>query len=356
MTERVLHTFESRFLQIVDESGNADDESLMHSISDDLIKKAFESIVMARTFNGRALNLQREGRIGTYASLYGQEASQIGSALAIEKDDWVVPSFREMGVYLTLGYPIWLLLRYWAGDERGMKVPEGLNILPVCVPVGSQIPHATGVAWAMKLKGHNTAAVCYFGDGGSSRGDFHEALNMAGVFKLPAVFICQNNQWAISVPRKRQTAAETISQRAFSYGFDGIQVDGNDVFAVYKATRDALEKARRGEGPTLIECFTYRLDDHTTADDASRYRSAEEVEEWKKKEPLIRLRLLMEKRGLWTQGYEDDVTEKARVLVDEAIIKAEEYPPPEPRDIILYTNAEPTPRQLKELDRLGWTR
>ena len=179
---------------------------------------------------------------------------------------------------------------------------------------------------------------------------------MAGVFKLPAVFICQNNQWAISVPRKRQTAAETISQRAFSYGFDGIQVDGNDVFAVYKATRDALEKARRGEGPTLIECFTYRLDDHTTADDASRYRSAEEVEEWKKKEPLIRLRLLMEKRGLWTQGYEDDVTEKARALVDEAIIKAEEYPPPEPRDIILYTNAEPTPRQLKELDRLGWTR
>jgi pyruvate dehydrogenase E1 component alpha subunit len=353
MPENVIERFEVKYLQVLNEKGEAE-ESLLPALSDEQIKKFFESIVLARTFNSRAMSLQREGRIGTYASFYGQEASQIGSALALERGDWVFPTFRETGVSLTLGYPIWMMFRYWLGDERGMKCPEEMNVFPMSVPVGSHITHVTGAAMAMSLKGEKKAAVAYFGDGGSSRGDFHEGLNMAGVFRAPAVFICENNQWAISVPRKRQSAGKTIAQRAWSYGFEGIQVDGNDVFAVYKATTEALEKAKNGGGPTLIECFTYRLHDHTTADDASKYRSDEEVREWEGKEPLIRLKLFMEKKGIWTEDYEKEVTKKAEERVDKAIEEEEAFRPPEPKDIMLYTNGELNQRQIKELKEFGW--
>lgn len=353
MPIKTLEKYEVNYLQVINEAGEAD-SSLMPELSEEEIKKIFNAMVLSRTFNSRALSLQREGRIGTYASIWGQEASQVGSALALSGEDWVFPSFRESGVYITLGYPAWMLYRYWMGDERGMKSPEGLNIFPMSVPVGSHLPHAAGAAMAMKYRGDKKASVVYFGDGGSSRGDFHESLNFAGVFKAPVVFICQNNQWAISVPRKRQTAARSIAQRGFSYGFEGLQVDGNDVVAVYKATRDALERARNGGGPTLIECFTYRLGDHTTADDATRYRPPEEVEEWKKKEPMIRLRAFMGARGLWNEDYEKEVAEKARAEIDAAIKEAEEYPNPDPADMIRYAWNEPTPRQLKELEELGW--
>lgn len=349
----IIEKFEVKFLQILNEKGEAD-TSLMPPLSDADLKKFFETMVLARTFNQRALSLQREGRIGTYASILGQEASQIGSALALDKSDWIFPSFRESGVLIARGFPLWMLYRYWTGDERGMKAPEDMNIFPMAVPVGTQLPHATGAAFAMKYKGDKRAAIVYFGDGGSSRGDFHEAINLAGVFKAPAIFLLQNNQWAISVPRSRQTAARTIAQRGFGYGIEGIQVDGNDIFAVYKATRDALEKAKSGGGPTLIECFTYRLDDHTTADDASRYRSKEEVESWKKKEPMIRLRLFLEKKGLWTKEYEESVAKKAQELVDSEIQKSEAYPPPDPADILRYTNQELTERQKKEIEEFGW--
>ncbi|MBI5810228.1 MAG: pyruvate dehydrogenase (acetyl-transferring) E1 component subunit alpha [Deltaproteobacteria bacterium] len=353
MPLEIIGTREIRYLQVVDEKGEAD-AALMPALTEAQIREIFEAIILARTFNQRALSLQREGRLGTYASILGQEASQVGSAFAFDKDDWIFPSFRETAVFLTRGYPIWMMFRYWLGDERGMKSPDDINIFPMCVPVGSQIPHAAGAALAMKLKGVKSAAAAYFGDGGSSRGDFHEALNIAGVFKAPAIFLCQNNQWAISVPRARQTAAATIAERAGGYGIEGIQVDGNDVFAVYKATKDALERARAGGGPTLIECFTYRLDDHTTSDDASRYRAEEEVEAWKKKEPLIRLRLYMEKKGLWTKEYEDKAVEKAVAMVDAAIAEEEAFPPPSPSDVIEYTNAELTGRQMKELKEFGW--
>ncbi len=355
MPYKVIGRFEVRYLQILDEKGNVD-ESLLPSLSDREIKRFFELIILARTFNRRALSLQREGRIGTYASIYGQEASQIGSALAIEKDDWVFPSFREMGVLISLGYPLWMLFRYWRGDERGMKTPEGFNILPVSVPVGTHIPHAVGTAWAMKIKGHRGVSVAYFGDGGTSKGDFHEGLNFAGVMKVPCVLICQNNQWAISVPREKQTASETIAQKAIAYGLECIQVDGNDVLAVYSATRSAMDRARDGRGPTLIECFTYRLDDHTTADDASRYRSEEEVKEWMGKEPLIRLRLFMERKGLWTEEYEKEVNRRAEEMVDRAIEEEESQKGPEPVDMIHYTCAELTRRQKKELREFVWER
>jgi len=351
MPENVIEKFEVKHLKILDEKGNAD-TALLPNLSDSDLKKLFELIILSRQFDQRALQLHAEGRLGTYASILGQEASQIGSAFALEKTDWVFPSFRENAVYITLGFPIWMLFQYWTGDERGMETPDDLNIFPVCVPVGTQPPHAVGAAFAAKVKGHKTAAVTYFGDGGSSKGDFYESMNLAGVYKLPVVFICQNNQWAISVPRERQTAAKTIAQKACACGFEGIQVDGNDIFAVYKATKDALAKAKNGGGPTLIECFTYRMGDHTTADDASRYRPKEDLEKWKLKDPLLRLKLYMEKKGLWTQAYEDEVRKKITELVDNEIKKAESESLPDPKDIINFTYKELTQRQKKELETL----
>ncbi len=347
MPERTIASFQIKRLDILDEQGAAD-ESLLPPLTPDDIRRLYRLLVLSRTFDQRALNLQREGRIGTYASVLGQEASQVGSAFAIDQADWVFPSFREMAVFITLGYPLQLLLQYWSGDERGLHAPAGLNIFPVCIPVATQVPHAVGAALASKYRGDLAATVAYFGDGGTSKGDFHEGLNFAGTSRAPVVFICQNNHWAISVRRERQTAAETLAQKAVAYGFPGIQVDGNDVFAVYKATKEALDRARSGEGSTLIECFTYRMSDHTTADDASRYRSREEVEAWKAKDPVNRLRLFMEKQGLMDDAYLHEVEEAAKKEVDEAVRTAESVEPPDPRDMLIYTAARLNPRQARQ--------
>jgi len=351
MPEKIIESCNVKRLEILDEGGNAD-ESLMPPLSDEQIKKMYELLVLSRAFDQRALNLQREGRLGTYASILGQEASQIGSAFALEKSDWIFPSFREMGVYITMGYPLHMLFQYWSGDERGVKCPEGLNIFPVCVPVGTQLPHAAGAAMGVKYRGDKKAVACYFGDGGTSEGDFHEGMNFAGVFKLPVVFICQNNHWAISVPREKQTASKTLAQKAFAYGFEGIQVDGNDVFAVYKAVKEALEKARKDSGPTFIECFTYRMSDHTTADDAARYRLKEEIDNWKPKDPILRLKLFMEKKGLWNKQYQTDVENKAKEAVDEAVKMEEAIEHPEPKDMFTFTYAKLTQRQMRQMKEL----
>jgi pyruvate dehydrogenase E1 component alpha subunit len=348
MPEKIMESFSVKRLDILDETGNVDD-TLMPDLPDQEIKRIYEMLVLARTFDQRALSLQREGRIGTYAPILGQEATQIGSALALEKGDWVFPTFRENGVYIAVGHPPYKILQYWGGDERGLRTAASLNIFPVCIPVASHIPHAVGAAMAAKYRGDRIAVVAYFGDGGTSKGDFHEGLNFAGVFKLPVVFICENNQWAISVPRKQQTAAKTIAQKAIAYGFEGIQVDGNDIFAVYKATKEALDKARRGEGPTFIECFTYRMSDHTTADDASRYRTKEEVEAWKAKDPILRLERYMEKKGLWTPVYQKEAAARAMAAADEAVKQAESLDRPDPHDMFNYTYGSLTQRQKKEM-------
>ena len=348
MPEKILESFSVKRLDILDAKGEVD-TSLMPSLTDDQTKRMYEVMVFSRTFDQRALSLQREGRIGTYASILGQEASQIGSAIALEKTDWVFPSFRENGVYITLGHPPHMILQYWSGDERGLSTAMDTNIFPVCIPVASHLPHAVGAGMAAKYRGDKIAVAAYFGDGGTSKGDFHEALNFAGVFRLPVVFICQNNQWAISVPREKQTASKTIAQKAIAYGFHGIQVDGNDIFAVYRATREALERAKGGEGPTLIECFTYRVSDHTTADDASRYRTKEEVEAWKAKDPVLRLRLYMEKKGLWTEEYQKELELRAKAEVDEAEKKAESIAHPDPRDMFTYTYTALTQRLQREI-------
>jgi pyruvate dehydrogenase E1 component alpha subunit len=268
------------------------------------------------------LRLQRQGRIGTYLPARGHEAAVLGSVYALRPTDWLVPVWREWPAYLWRGWPLENLILLYAGFTEGMQVPEGLRDLPVCVPMGSQVPHAVGVAHAARYRREASVTLCYFGDGASSHGDTQEALNFAGVFQVPVVFVCVNNQWAISVPRARQTRAKTIAHKAVAYGFPGIQVDGNDVLAVYAATREAVERARRGEGPTLIEAVTYRLSGHSTADDPTRYRSAAEVEEWEAKEPLPRFRRYLEAKGLLDGGLharmEKEVDAEVRAAVDRA--------------------------------------
>ncbi|TSK06901.1 MAG: pyruvate dehydrogenase (acetyl-transferring) E1 component subunit alpha [Geobacter sp.] len=336
--------FETKRLGVLNERGEADPD-LMPQLSEEEIRRMYEFMLLARVFDERAVALQREGRIGTYPPILGQEAAQVGSAFALSPGDWVFPSFREMGVHLTLGFPIAQLLQYWGGDERAQKAPEGLNIFPFCVAVASQIPHAVGAALAVRYRRDPAVVVTYFGDGATSKGDFHEGMNMAGVFNLPMVFICQNNQWAISVPLKTQTATTSLAQKAVAYGFEGVQVDGNDVFAVYRATREAVEKARGGGGPTFIECLTYRMADHTTADDAGRYRPPEEVALWRERDPITRLERFLEPRGAWTPQRRVEATEKAARIIDDAIREMENVLSPAPTELFDGVLAALTPRQ-----------
>ncbi len=316
-------------------------------ISDQETFQLYQKMVFIRLADQKALMLQRQGRMGTYAPVWGQEACQVGSAYVLQKGDWVFPAFRELGATLMMGIPLKTIYLYWMGNEEGSRAPEGVNVAPVSIPVGTHPLHAVGVAWAAKIKGDKTVTIAYFGDGATSKGDFHEAMNLAGVFKTPTLFFCQNNQFAISVPRKIQTASETIAQKAIAYGIDGIQVDGNDLFAVSTATKEAIEKARSGGGSTLIEAVTYRFGPHTTADDPTKYRREDEIEPWKQLDPLVRLRLYLKGRGLWSDEVENRMTEEAQKEIDQAVKEAETVPVPELEEIFKYVYAEMTP-QLKE--------
>lgn len=279
-------------------------------------------MVLTRAFDARAIALQRTGRLGTYASSAGQEAVVVGVADAMAPDDVLLPSFREQGAQLVRGVTMKELLLFWGGDERGSDFAGPRQDFPVCIPVGSHTSHAVGAALAFKLRGERRAAVAIFGDGATSKGDVYEAMNLAGVWMLPVVFVVNNNQWAISVPRKAQTAAETLAQKAIAAGFQGLQVDGNDIVAVRQATAEALEKARAGGGPTLIEALTYRLGDHTTVDDASRYRDDEEVGRHWRQEPVARARAFLTGAHAWTREEEEALIEGCAAEVDSA---AQEY-------------------------------
>ncbi len=352
MPRPVVAEFKVSMLKILDEEGNCD-EQLKPALTDEQVKHLYELMVLTRTYDDLALKLQREGRIGTYPSSRGQEATQVASAFALEATDWLFPAFREAGAYITKGWPMDMQYQYWAGDERGGKVPENTRIFTIAIPVGTQVPHAVGFAWAAKLRGDKIAVLVYLGDGATSEGDVHEGMNFAGVFKVPVVLLIQNNQWAISVPRSKQTAAETLAQRAFSYGFDGLQVDGNDVFAVYKATKEALDKARSGKGPTLIECVTYRMSDHTTSDDAQRYRTDRELQEWARRDPIERLRKYMKRTGLWSDSYEKKVQAEAAEKVRLAVEEFESVKPPEIKDVFAWTYAEMPPNLKKQHEDLA---
>ncbi|HUK56641.1 MAG TPA: pyruvate dehydrogenase (acetyl-transferring) E1 component subunit alpha [Nitrospiria bacterium] len=351
MPRRRIHQFNVEWLQILDEEGQSD-ASLLPSLSPKEIQSLYEWMVLSRVFDEKALALQREGRLGTYAPVRGQEATQVGSAYALGPADWIFPAFREMGVGLVRGIPIRMLFQYWSGDERGSEVPLHRHYFPTSIPVGTHIPHAVGAAWAARYRKDPVAVAAYFGDGATSKGDFHEAMNLAGVFRLPVVFICQNNQWAISVPIRRQTAAPTLAQKAIAYGFEGMQVDGNDVFAVYKAVKEAADRARAGGGPTFIECLTYRMGDHTTADDASRYRTEEMVKPWVGKDPIERLKKFMERQKLWTPALGEQAQTEAERRVAAGVEEFEAQPPQEPADLFRYIYYELTPPLKEQMDGL----
>ncbi len=317
--------------------------------------KLYEKMVFIRLADQKGLMLQRQGRFGTYAPIWGQEACQMGSTYVLQKGDWVFPAFREIGATIMMGVPLKDFFLYWMGNEMGSRAPDGINMVPVSIPVGTHIPQAVGTAWAAKIKGDKIVTVAFFGDGATSKGDFHEGMNFAGVFKTPTIFFCQNNQFAISVPRSRQTASKTIAQKAIAYGFGGIQVDGNDLFAVIAATREAVERARSGEGPTLIEGVTFRFGPHTTADDPTKYRTDAEIEPWKPLDPIIRLRLYLKGKGLWNEEVEGRMTESAQKEIDQAVKDAEAVPPPAVEEIFKYLFAEMTPQLKEQLEYLKST-
>lgn len=301
--------FAVEYLSILDADGNLD-SALEPPIPPDELKRLHRAMLLARRFDERMLRLQRQGRIGTFAPIKGQEAAQLGSVSALRRADWMVPSFRETASMLWRGWPMEKLLVFFAGYLEGGRPADDQRDLPVCIPVGTQLPHAVGLAYAAQYRGDDAVVMVYCGDGATSEGDFHEAMNFAGVWHVPLVFVVQNNQWAISVPLKKQTHSRTIAQKALAYGFPGVQVDGNDILAVHAASREAVERARRRDGPTLIECVTYRLGVHTTSDDPTKYRSAEEVAAWERKDPLTRFSAYLGKRNLLDGGLEAELDEE----------------------------------------------
>lgn len=339
-----FNPLEGKRLQIMDENGVIVDESLRPAVlTDEVIKAAYEKMLFMKMADQKANNLQRTGRMGTYASIRGQEAAQMGAGLAIKPEDWLVPAFRELGIMWLHGIPIENIYVYWMGNERGSLPPPNVNCIPISIVVGSHMLHGVGIGMGMKKRGAQTVSVSFFGDGATSEGDFHEAMNCAGIFKPNAIFICQNNQWAISVPRSHQTKSETIAQKAQAYGIPGIQVDGNDLLAMYLAVETARERALRGEGSTLIEAYTYRLGDHTTSDDAKKYRDPAEVELWKPRDPIIRLQKYLASKNLWNQVYEDELVAKYEKEIDIIVEKAQAITY-NPADMFDFTYAQLTPR------------
>ena len=283
------------------------------------ILRMYRAMTQVRVFDAKAVNLQRTGQLGTYPSCLGHEAAHIGIGAAMREEDVLAPVYREFGTQLWRGVTMTEILTYWGGDECGNDFAVPRDDFAWCVPIATQTLHAAGAAMAFKVRKEPRCALAYIGDGGTSEGAFYEALNLAGARALPVVFVIVNNGWAISVPVAAQTAAQTLAQKAVAAGIPGVQVDGNDVFAVREVVGEALERARRGGGPALIEALTYRLSDHTTADDASRYRSAQEVKDAWKVEPLLRVRSFLVNAGVWDDAKEQALLEECAVRVDAAV-------------------------------------
>ena len=304
----------------------------------------YRGMVLTRAFDLKAVSLQRTGRLGTYAVSLGQEAVSVGIASAMRAEDVVLPSYRDNGTLMWRGTKMEEILLFWGGDERGNLSSGPAHDFPYCIPVGSQAPHAAGVAYAFKLRKEPRVAVCLFGDGATSKGDVWEAMNFAGVHKLPVVFVANNNQWAISVPLKLQTASQTLAQKAIAAGFAGEQVDGNDVIAVRAAAEDGIAQARAGAGPRLIEALTYRLSDHTTADDAARYRPPEEVQARWKEEPISRLRAYLVSQNAWGKAQEEELAAECQKQIEAAIERYLASAPRAPETMFdhLYAELPPT--------------
>ena len=345
---RLEPRFHVEYLSILDSDGNVD-TALEPDLSTEELKRLYRAMLLGRRLDERMVRLQRQGRIGTFAPIKGQEASQLGTVSCLRPSDWMVPSFRETAAMIWRGWPIEKLLLLFAGYLEGGQPAPDQHDLPITIPVATQIPHAVGLAYAAQYRGDDAVVMTFFGDGATSEGDFHEAMNFAGVWHVPIVFVCQNNQWAISVPLKKQTHSRTIAEKALAYGFPGLQVDGNDILAVCAAGREAVARARAGEGPTLIECVTYRLGVHTTADDPTKYRSAEEVAEWERKDPLTRFGTYLQKRNILEEGLEAQVDAE----IAEAIRRFEAMPPADPLTMFDHVYGDLPPHLRAQRDEVA---
>ncbi len=322
--------FDITYTQFLNEQGELVGKMPTFAENTTALKELYKVMVLTRTFDKKAIALQRTGKMGTYAPINGQEAISAAIGHAMRKEDVFIPYYRDYAAQLQRGVKMSEILSYWGGDERGSQFACDSEDLPICVPIASQCLHATGVAFAFQYRKQPRVAVVCIGDGGTSEGDFYEAINVAGAWNLPVVFVVNNNQWAISVPLSKQTGTETIAQKAIAAGFTGLQVDGNDILATRQMIGDAIEKARRGEGPTLIEAITYRLCDHTTADDATRYQPSEEVDQAKPKEPIARFKHFIVQQKLWSAQDEEDLVVHCTNEVEKAV---DEYLSAKPQPI-----------------------
>ncbi|SDI65145.1 pyruvate dehydrogenase (acetyl-transferring) E1 component subunit alpha [Natribacillus halophilus] len=327
------HKFET--FRILDEKGKVVNEDELPDLSDDELQELMYRMVYTRVIDQRAVSLGRQGRLGFYAPVAGQEASMLGSHFALEQDDWIAPGYRDVPQLIWQGYPLWQSYLFSKGHYKGGQMPEGVNALPPQIIIGANYVQTTGIALGLKKKGSSQVAITYTGDGGASQGDFYEGINFAGAFQVPAIFVVQNNQYAISVPADQQTAAETIAQKAVAAGIEGVQVDGMDPLAVYVVTKKARKEAQEGHRPTLIETLCYRYGPHSlSGDDPTRYRSSEEDGEWERRDPLVRFRKYLEEKELWTEEKENKIVDQAKADVKEAMKKAEEIPRQKVSDLI----------------------
>ncbi|MCR2802866.1 pyruvate dehydrogenase (acetyl-transferring) E1 component subunit alpha [Paenibacillus soyae] len=334
-------------LSVLSLDGDVINPDLMPDLTDEQLKEIMYRMVFTRTWDERAVNLGRQGRLGFYAPVSGQEASMVGSEYALNKDDFICPGYRDMPQLVWHGLPLYQAFLYSRGHQHGGQIPEDVHVLMPQIIIGAQILHATGVAMAFKKKGEKRVAITYTGDGGSSEGDFYEGLNFAGIYKLPAIYVVQNNGYAITTPFAKQTAAQSVAHKAVAAGIKGVQVDGMDVLAVIKAVQEAAERGRSGEGATLIEMLTYRFRPHSMSDDTTKYRTKDEETEWAPKDPLIRFGKFLEKKGLWTEEDTNRVKEEAKATVNEHIKKAEAVEKMTVAGLI-DTMFETTPKYLEE--------
>jgi 2-oxoisovalerate dehydrogenase E1 component alpha subunit len=316
---KTVAEFTIQYRQILDAQGRL--QAPLPSFADDAqdLLRMYETMTLARMFDAKVVNLQRTGKMGTYASCLGHEATHIGIGAAMRPEDLLAPVYREIGTQMWRGVSMLEILTFWGGDERGCNFAVPRHDFPWCVPIASQTLHAAGAAMAFKIRKEPRCALAYIGDGGTSEGAFYEAINLAGTANLPVVFVIVNNGWAISVPVAAQTAAATLAQKAVAAGIRGVQVDGNDVFAVRDVVGEALEAARRGAGPAVIEALTYRLSDHTTADDASRYRDGDEVKRAWRTEPLLRVRRFLIDAGRWSEARETALRARCEAEIEVAV-------------------------------------
>lgn len=350
----------TKALKIIEKDGKAAKDK-DPNLSADVLRKLYSIMMMTRIMDERALALQRQGRIGFYLMSTGQEASHIGSAYAMQESDWFFPSYRQPGVMLLRGADIDDIVCEWFGNARdlskGRQMPvhysmRSINFFSISSPIGTQISHATGAAMAAKIRGDDTVFMTYMGDGATSSNDFHCGLNFAGVYKSPVVFVCENNHWAISLHVQEQTASETIAAKAQAYGMPGVRVDGNDILAVYRVCKEAVDRARKGEGPTLVETVTYRMGSHSSSDDADRYRDKNEWETWKQRDPIARFQRYLEQKGLWDEQFESEVAEKAKTAINDAIKRAEEVGAPAIESMFEDVYMNPTPQLVEQRDHL----